>query len=145
MLSTISSLLERDINKLIEEINLYGDEKDLWKIKDGILNSSGNLTLHLIGNLNHFIGATLGNTGYVRTRDKEFSDKNVPAATLIEELKKTSDVVKTTLAGLKEEDLEKDFPLPINNKIYSTSYILVFLVAHFNYHLGQINYHRRMI
>ncbi len=145
MKSTFITLYERDINKLIEEINLYEDEKDLWKIKNGILNSAGTLTLHLIGNLNHFIGAALGNTGYVRDRDKEFSDKDIPAATLIEELKKTSSVIKVTLANLKDEDLAKDFPLPINNIISSTEFILTFLVAHFNYHLGQINYHRRMI
>ncbi|HEY5407636.1 MAG TPA: hypothetical protein VIJ92_11120 [Ginsengibacter sp.] len=78
MTTTIAALFERDINKLIEEINLYKNEEDIWKIKEGISNSSGNLTLHLLGNLNHFIGATLGNTGYVRERDKEFSLKNIP-------------------------------------------------------------------
>ncbi len=145
MHTIFSTLFERDINKLIEEINLYKDENDLWKIKNGILNSAGNLALHLIGNLNHFIGATLGNTGFVRERDKEFSEKNIPAATLIEELNKTSSVIKTTLSDLTDEDLKKDFPLPINNKISSTAFTLIFLIAHFNYHLGQINYHRRMI
>ena len=72
MLQTLSSFFRKDLSKLIGEIDLYKNETDLWKIKDGISNSGGNLTLHLIGNLNHFIGATLGNTGYVRERDKEF-------------------------------------------------------------------------
>ena len=69
MTEIITSLFERDINKLIEELMLYKNEETIWKIKEGISNSGGNLTLHLLGNLNHFIGATLGNTGYVRHRD----------------------------------------------------------------------------
>ncbi|HSQ44166.1 MAG TPA: DUF1572 family protein [Ginsengibacter sp.] len=145
MTTIIASLFERDLNKLIEEINLYKNEEDVWKIKDGISNSGGNLTLHLIGNLNHFIGATLGSTGYVRERDKEFSLKNIPRMQLTEDLKKTIEVIKNTLPGLSAEDLEKDFPVPINNKTSSTSYVLLHLLAHLSYHLGQVNYHRRLI
>ena len=145
MISTITSLFERDLNKLAEEINLYKNEEDLWKIKEGISNSGGNLTLHLIGNLNHFIGAILGNTGYIRERDKEFSLKNIPRVQLVEDLKSTNEVIKNTLPLLLQEDLKKDFPVPINDKTSSTSFVLLHLLAHFNYHLGQVNYHRRLI
>ena len=145
MISAITSLFERDLNKLAEEINLYKNEEDLWKIKDGISNSGGNLTLHLIGNLNHFIGAILGNTGYIRERDKEFSLKNIPRAELVEDIKRTNEVIKNTLLHLSEEELKKDFPVPINDKTSSTSFILLHLLAHLNYHLGQVNYHRRLI
>lgn len=145
MISAITSLFERDLNKLEEEINLYKNEEDLWKIKEGISNSGGNLTLHLIGNLNHFIGAILGNTGYIRERDKEFSLKNIPRAQLVEDLKNTNEVIKNTLPLLLQEDLKKDFPVPINDKTLSTSFVLLHLLAHFNYHLGQVNYHRRLI
>ena len=145
MKSILITLYERDINKLIEEINLYQDEKDLWKIKNGILNSAGTLALHLIGNLNHFIGAALGHTGYVRDRDKEFSERNVPAATLIAELKRIAGIIKTTLEGLTDDDLKKDFPFPLNNTIHPTDFVLTFMLVHFDYHLGQVNYHRRMI
>ena len=145
MLTVITSLFEKDINKLIEEIGLFKNEEDIWKIKDGISNSAGNLSLHLIGNLNHFIGATLGNSGYVRERDKEFSEKNIPRTQLIEALNSTVSVIKQTLAALPEEDLKKDFPVAINQKIISTEYMLVYLLNHFNYHLGQVNYLRRLI
>ena len=145
MISAITSLFERDLNKLAEEINLYKNEEDLWKIKEGISNSGGNLTLHLIGNLNHFIGAILGNTGYIRERDKEFSLKNIPRVQLVEDLKSTNEVIKNTLPLLLQEDLKKDFPVPINDKTSSTSFVLLHLLAHFNYHLGQVNYHRRLI
>jgi len=145
MLTVITSLFEKDINKLIEEIGLFKSEEDIWKIKEGVSNSAGNLSLHLVGNLNHFIGATLGNSGYVRERDKEFSEKNIPRTQLIEALNSTVSVIKQTLAALPEEDLKKDFPVAINQKIISTEYMLVYLLNHFNYHLGQVNYLRRLI
>jgi hypothetical protein len=75
-------IFERDLNKLLQEINLYKDENSLWQIKEGIGNSGGNLCLHLMGNLNHFMGAVLGGTGYVREREKEFSLKNIPKNTI---------------------------------------------------------------
>jgi hypothetical protein len=145
MLTVITSLFEKDINKLIEEIGLFKNEEDIWKIREGVSNSAGNLSLHLVGNLNHFIGATLGISGYVRERDKEFSEKNIPRTQLIEALNSTVSVIKQTLAALPEEDLKKDFPVAINQKIISTEYMLVYLLNHFNYHLGQVNYLRRLI
>jgi hypothetical protein len=145
MTEIITSLFERDINKLIEELMLYKNEETIWKIKEGISNSGGNLTLHLLGNLNHFIGATLGNTGYIRERDKEFSLKNVPRRQLVEDLKKVNEIVKDTLMRLSDGDLEKDFPVPLNDKTLSTSFVLLHLLMHLSYHLGQVNYHRRLI
>ncbi len=145
MLQTLSSLFGRDLSKLIGEIDLYKNETDLWKIKEGISNSGGNLTLHLIGNLNHFIGATLGNTGYVRERDKEFSLKDIPRKKLVDDINNTSAVIANTFSSLSKDDLEKDYPIPFNNEISATVFILMFLLSHLNYHLGQINYHRRLL
>ncbi len=145
MLSILSDLFERDLTKLMEEINNYKNENDIWKTVNGVSNSSGNLALHLIGNLNHFIGATLGNTEYIRDRDKEFSSKNISKKQLIEDITNTIAVVKATLKNVSDDDLEKDFPLNINNKISSTKFVLLHLLAHLNYHLGQVNYLRRFI
>ena len=145
MISTITSLFERDLNKLEEEINLYKNEEDLWKIKEGISNSGGNLALHLVGSLNHFIGATLGSTGYIRERDKEFSIKNIPRLQIVQDIKNTIEVINNTLFHLTDEDLKKDFPVPVGNKTSSMSYTLLFFVSHLSYHLGQVNYHRRLI
>lgn len=145
MATIFADLFERDINKLIAEINLYKNEEDIWKVKEDITNSAGNLVLHLIGNLNYFIGTTLANTGYVRERDKEFSDKNIPRTQMVEDLQDLVPMIKNTLAGLTTADLSKDFPSPFGGKILSTQEVLVYLLAHFNYHLGQVNYHRRLI
>lgn len=134
----------KDLNKLKEEISLYKDESSLWIIKDGISNSAGNLCLHLIGNLNHFIGSVLGNTNYIRNRENEFSAKNILRSELYKEIDKTIAVVSKSLKNLSDEDFEKEFPILIRNEKVKTDFMLLHLIAHFSYHLGQINYHRRL-
>ncbi len=142
---SLIELFERDLQKLIVEINLYKDEYDVWIIKGEISNSGGNLCLHLIGNLNHFIGATLGNTGYVRHREDEFSLKNVLRQDLVTNIENCILIVKETLAKLPTDDLSKDFPLEKHGTVVSNMGMLLHLYGHLTYHLGQINYHRRLI
>lgn len=144
MISTLAEFFERDINKVAEEIGLYKKEENLWVISGDISNSAGNLTLHLIGNLNHFIGATLGKTGYLRQRDLEFSQKNIPRQILVTELNKTVQVVSKTLSELPGSILTENFPLEKHGQIVTTGHMLLHLLAHLSYHLGQINYHRRL-
>ena len=143
---TLTELFERDLNRLKEEISLYVDESKIWAVKREIKNSAGNLALHLLGNLNHFIGAILGNSGYVRNRDAEFSDKNVPRAEIISNIDKTIGVIKSTLSKISDEDLKKDYPVKVlKDKVtMRTEFFLIHLSGHLNYHLGQINYHRRL-
>ena len=137
-------IIERDLNKLRDEISLYKDENSLWVLQKEISNSAGNLCLHLLGNLNHFIGAVLGETGYVRDRENEFTAKNISAKVLINYIENTIEIVKHTLENLSAEDLEKDFPQQKHSKLVKTDFMLLHLLTHFNYHLGQINYHRRL-
>ena len=141
----ITVFFERDLDKLKEEINLFKNENDIWKVKDGIINSAGNLTMHLLGNLNHFIGKTLGNTDYIRKRDEEFSVKNIPREKLISDISSVKATIKKTLSNLSEEDRKKQFPLKIQEQTFTTENMLTYLLAHLNYHLGQMNYLRRML
>ena len=141
----LTELYERDLNKLREEIASYKVEADLWKLTDGISNSGGNLCLHLTGNLKHFFGAVLGENGYVRDRDLEFADKNVARSEMLAEIDATKNVVLSTLAGLTEEDLDKVYPIEVFGKPMTTGFFVTHLATHFNYHLGQINYHRRLV
>ena len=145
LLITLTQLFERDLNKLRTEIGLYKDEEMLWIIEKGISNSAGNLCLHLLGNLNHFIGATLGNTGYVRYRDDEFTLKNIPRQDLVTNIDNCILIVKEALNKLSDADLEKDFPLEKHGEIVSNTHMLLHLYGHLTYHLGQINYHRRLL
>jgi hypothetical protein len=144
-ISSLPVFFERELLKLKDELVAYTDETQLWEIKSGISNSAGNLCLHLIGNLNHFIGATLGNTGYVRDRDAEFAQKNIPCHQLLSDIDQVIVTVKNTLASLPASAYEKDFPLLVNNKVVSTEFMVLNLLAHLSYHLGQINYHRRLM
>ncbi len=144
MIKSLSSLFKRDLDRLISEIELTDDDK-LWVKKPGITNSIGNLALHLCGNLNHFIGATLGQTGYIRQRDKEFSDKNVSKESIINNIKKTTASISEVLNKLNKENLQATYPIQVFDKHVSTEYFLIHLHSHLNYHLGQINYLRRIL
>lgn len=138
-------LYERDLARLRSEIEQYASEDGLWIVSDGITNSAGNLTLHLVGNLKHFIGAVLGSSGYVRDRDAEFSSKPVGRGVLVTQIDATVEVVKTTLTSLKEEDLAATYPIEVFGSPMTTEFFLIHLHSHLNYHLGQINYHRRLL
>ncbi|WP_185144679.1 DinB family protein [Chryseobacterium phosphatilyticum] len=142
---SLRSLFNRDLNKLKTEIEAYQKEENLWKIDKSIANSAGNLSLHLVGNINHFIGAQLGNTGYVRNRDLEFSLKDIPRTELIEKIEATVAMIDSVLPQLSEENLKKEYPLVVFENKMTTDYFLIHLVAHLDYHLGQINYHRRLL
>jgi len=142
---TLISLFERDLNRVIDELHLYRSEANIWKAEGNISNSAGNLALHLIGNLKTYIGKRIGNVDYVRNRDLEFADKNVPREKLVADLTDTISIIKDSLKPVSDEDLKKDYPLLVLSERTSTEYFLVHLATHLNYHLGQINYHRRLI
>ena len=145
IIQTLQKLFKRDLEKLRQEILAYKDENNLWKVEKGIANSAGNLCLHLVGNLNAYIGAEIGNTGYTRHRDLEFSQKNIPQKELVKMIEDTMIVVEEGLDILSEEDLEKEYPMLVFKEKTSTGYFLVHLSVHLGYHLGQVNYHRRLL
>ncbi|MBR9916013.1 MAG: DinB family protein [Algicola sp.] len=138
-------LFTRDLTALQTEIESYANDSTLWLVTEDISNSAGNLCLHLVGNLNHFIGAALGNSGYVRQRDLEFSLKDVPKAELIEQVEATKNAVVSVLEQLSEEDLQKEYIHRVFKEPMTTAYFLMHLSTHLAYHLGQINYHRRLL
>jgi len=142
---SLIEIFERDINKLKIEISSYEDESKLWIIENEIKNCGGNLCLHLIGNLKQFIGNVLGKFEYSRNRDAEFSSKNVPKKDLIKEIEETKNIVIESLSKIDESELDKKYPVNVFNNDMTTGFFLVSLVGHLNYHLGQINYHRRII
>lgn len=143
--NTLITLFSRDLNALKREIDLYKDEKKLWIVPEGISNCAGNLCLHLIGNLNHFIGAALGNSGYIRQRELEFSLKDVPKSELIKQVEDTIVMVENTLQSLTDEDLQQEYTHRVFKEPMTNEYFLVHLTMHLAYHLGQINYHRRLL
>jgi uncharacterized damage-inducible protein DinB len=147
--AAISSIFERELTKLAEEIKLYKSEDAIWRVDKDVKNSGGNLCLHICGNLQHFIGAVLGNTGYIRNRDKEFSDKGIPSTELVKEVMETIKVVTKTLEAIPDEDLDKEYtafpPHLLGKEKLSKFYFLAHLISHLDYHIGQLNYHRRLL
>ncbi len=143
---TLRPLFARDLAKLRNEIAFYKSEEKIWVVDADIPNSAGNLCLHLVGNLNTYIGAELGKTGYIRHRDLEFSLKDVPRGELLAKIDDTAIVVDEVLAGLTDEQLAEEYPLDVfADKTMTTCYFLVHLAMHLSYHLGQVNYHRRLL
>jgi len=145
MKETLIKLFNRDLDKLKTEIDSYKDDKKLWIISGEIKNSTGNLCMHLCGNLQHFIGSVLGNSGYVRNREAEFSTKDIPKEKLLDEINITAKVVEKTISELKEDKFNEIYPVNVFGYEMTTEFFLVHLATHLNYHLGQINYHRRLL
>jgi uncharacterized damage-inducible protein DinB len=145
ILETLLKLFDRDLQRLEEEINLYPSEEAIWKVSGDIKNPAGNLCLHICGNLQHYIGANLGRTSYVRNRDYEFAAKDLSKTALSAEVQKTKQVVRETLETLKPSSLEAEYPEKVFDYSMTTAYFLIHLSSHLGYHLGQINYHRRIL
>jgi len=142
---TLRTLFNRDLTRLRSEIEQYKNEADIWRVGGQIKNSAGNLCLHLVGNLNTYIGKELGKTGYIRNRDLEFSLKDVPRKELLEKIDNTIAMINHTFESLDEKAMEAEYPILVFDQMTSTEYLLVHLTTHLTYHLGQINYHRRLI
>lgn len=141
----VVEILARDLGTLRRELQAYEREEELWKLAPGIGNSAGTLALHLLGNLQHYIGAVLGETGYARDRDAEFSRRNVPRAEILAEIDRTTEVVRRVVPSLEDARLAAEYPEEVGGRRMTTGHHLIHLVAHFAYHLGQVNYHRRLL
>ncbi|GAB3168189.1 hypothetical protein GCM10027291_16400 [Telluribacter humicola] len=145
LIETLKMLFTRDLNRLRTEVELYKEEENLWKVEGAIANSAGNLCLHLVGNLNTYIGKEIGKTGYVRHRELEFSLKDISREELLSQIDNTIEVVNKSLDSLDESNLANEYPILVFDKKTSTEYFLVHLATHLTYHLGQVNYHRRLL
>lgn len=143
--NAIRKTILRELTTIADELESYRDESDIWKTVPGISNSTGTLALHVAGNLQHFIGADLGRTGYTRDREAEFSRRHVPRSELIAQLNSAAAVVDSILPQLTEDDLAREFPERVGGISLSTAEYLTHLACHLAYHAGQLNYHRRII
>lgn len=143
--SQVGGMMARELTTLKKELEAYPTDADVWRAAPGITNTAGTLALHLAGNLRHFIGAVLGGTGYVRDRNREFAARDVPRSELLAGIDDAIAVVQATLDRLPDADLAKEFPEPVANVRLETGDFLVHLVSHLSYHLGQVDYHRRLV
>jgi len=144
-ITDLAKSFARDLNTLNREIALYPDDGSLWAERPGLPNTGGNLALHLVGNVRHFIGLTLGASGYVRDRDHEFGARAGTRAQLEALITAAREEVASALANLPESKLDEPFPLPVGGVTLPTRMFLLHLATHFTFHLGQVDYHRRIV
>ena len=142
----LRSAFTSDLRTLRKEIEAYPDERDLWKVAPGIANPAGALARHQAGTILHMVGTVLGDTGYVRDREGEFSRRDVPRAEILADIDQAIEVVRQVLDQLTEEDLDREYPIDVGaGQPVTTRTFLVRLAMHASYHNGQINYHRRLL
>jgi hypothetical protein len=143
----LARVFGRDLDALAGEIGSYPDEESTWRVGGTIKNSAATLALHLTGNLEHFVGGALGGTGYVRDRDAEFSARGLPRAEILGRIAHCQETVLSTLARLSDEEIKAPYPgvAPPHMKGASTHLFLVYLASHLAWHLGQVDYHRRIL
>lgn len=145
VLDWLGRIVLRDLGAIAAQVEAYPDEDDIWKLVPGISNSAGTFALHLAGNLQAYFGAQLGDTGYVRDRDAEFATRDVPRQELLRQLHDAQDAVRTTLAKIRDEDLDAEYPIEVGGVRLRTGLFLLHLATHLSYHLGQMDYHRRFV
>jgi uncharacterized damage-inducible protein DinB len=141
---TLKTMIVRELRALDREIAAYPDDASIWTTPAGAPNSAGNLALHLAGNLRHFIGATLAANGYQRDRDAEFSTKGLSRDELRSIVKDAIDEISKAFDTITDDQLDGEYPLLLQDRKLRTADFLTHLAAHLSYHLGQIDYHRRL-
>jgi hypothetical protein len=135
----------RDVSSVRAEIAGYSNDAQIWATPPGMNNAGGTLVLHLVGNIRHLIGAQLGRTDYVRDRDAEFNSRNTSRSDLIALVDKAIADAEKGFAAIRDEDLDRAFPVDVGGVRLSTGQLLVHITAHLAYHLGQLDYHRRVV
>ena len=143
MLAYAAAVLDRDLRAVAREVAAYADERELWRVAPGVPNSAGTLALHLAGNIQHYLGARLGGTGYLRDRPAEFADRGVPRAELLARIEAARAAVQAAAAA--DVDTSADSPEVIGDRRVVTADYLLHLCSHFAFHLGQLDYHRRFV
>lgn len=140
MVSSLSTILHRDLKRLTSELEKFPSELSIWKTPAYINNSAGHLTLHICGNLRHFIGHVLGNSGYERDRENEFQGEPISLTELKELIASTQLEVTSAFKTLSEDQLTHSYPLEVLGYEMTIEYFLLHLTGHLNYHLGQISF-----
>lgn len=145
LLPAIRVSLTRELRAFRRTIEAYPDDATPWVAIPGVPNCGGTLALHVAGNVQHFVGAVLGGSAYVRDREGEFSRRDVPRAELLRELDAAIDAVALTFSAMDEASTTLPFPASIAGHQFRTSEVLVHLAVHLGFHLGQADTHRRAV
>lgn len=142
----LAYLFRRELDRLMDEINQYPDDEALRMTSRDTTNSAANIALHLVGNINHFLGHQLAGTDYKRDREAEFGRKDITRKELLQKIEDCKGVVANALEKVDDEQLDSMHdPGFLTGETMSIRQFLIHLYGHLNYHVGQINYHRRLL
>jgi hypothetical protein len=141
----LAALFRRDLARLAQELRAIPSDGALWTKPPGVSNSIGNLVLHLEGNLREYVGRQLGGVPYIRRREREFSETGLTIDNLLARVEPLAILIPEIIARLSDADLNRLYPEEPFNSPISTAQYLVSLNSHLNYHLGQIDYLRRIL
>ena len=145
MIAAVHAILRRELAAVRRSIDAYPDDASLWEQRPGLPNAGGTIALHLAGNLQHYLGAVLGGSGYRRDRDAEFSRRGVSRADVQAELAAAERAIDLGISALSEDRLDDPYPEALSGQRLSARKFLLHLSAHLAYHLGQLDYHRRLV
>ena len=141
----LATLFRRDLAKLIQHIESFPDDESIWQVLPGVSNAAGNLALHLQGNLREYVGRQLGEISYVRNRPLEFSARGLSRREVCAQLTDLMNSIPLVIENLTDEQLESEYPEVVLETAISTRAFLIHLYGHLNWHLGQVNYLRRIL
>jgi hypothetical protein len=136
--------IARYADRVIELIDSLPEEQ-LWSKGCGIPNSIGSLARHLTGNLNHYFGAGILKNGYVRERDKEFTETGLSKAKVLADLRAAVNVAKEAVGAIDETQLDRPYRSPCGEEYESLAYHIIRLATHLALHCGQADYAKNCV
>jgi hypothetical protein len=141
----LAFLFSRDLTRLGKQIEAFPNDEALWQTLPGVLNPAGNLALHLEGNLREFVGRQLGQLPYKRNRELEFSLRGMSRLELGARIAELRESIPVVIQDLSAEQIEMEYPEVVLEVATTTRQFLIHLYGHLNWHLGQIDYLRRIL
>jgi Protein of unknown function (DUF1572) len=139
--TTVNSALASYFEKVAAKLHKWVDplsHEQFWRNPFPYGNDIGHIVLHLTGNLNYYIGAQIAKTGYVRNRDREFTEADRPAKA--EVLREFDRVISLVAATIRKQSPE-DWPSPYTaerSDSHDRFAIVLDCAAHADHHVGQI-------
>jgi len=141
----LAALFRRDLSRLTQQIEAFPNDGALWQTLPGATNSTGNLALHIEGNLREYVGRQLGKLPYTRERPREFTLNGIGREELRSRIAELVLSIPRIIEDLSPEEMATEYPEAVLGTPVSTQQFLIHLYGHLNWHLGQVDYLRRII
>jgi uncharacterized damage-inducible protein DinB len=140
----LAFLFRRHLARLVRQLDAIDDVR-LWEVRPGITNSAGHLLLHLNGNLREYIGRQMGGVPYVRDRMRESGTAPVPRSEMAAAIAELASLIPGVLERTPDGRWDETFPEDVLGEPLTYRHFVMHLFGHLHYHLGQIDYLRRVL